>query len=189
MLFPIRKFIPWVVLVIGLFLIVVTSWPMPSDTTEWNISNNSTQYTFILEWPSALRVGETRPTVLKVTRDGQNLPDMDAPSALEARLEFAGVQFSPNGSIVQSVGSSNTNLFHWSIAAGQAGNSTGTLWVYSIIPGSGANEERVPLTARPLEIRSIGHRLAPIHLLRWIGVLLLAAPVFLMFRSAKIKQP
>lgn len=172
----------------ALFLIVVTSLPLPTDTIEWNASDGSSQYTFILEWPSALRVGEARQIVLKVIRDDQNVPVQDTSMALEARLEFAGAQFSPNGSIIQSVGSSKSNLFHWSITAGQAGNSTGTLWVYSIIPGGGTHEERVVLTARPLEIRSIGYGLALIYLLRWMGVLLLAAAAFLLFRDAKSRQ-
>ncbi len=179
-----RKYIPWVVLAVGLTLLVLTSWPLPTNRFEWTAADKTRRYTFILDWPAAVRVGENRQAVLTVSPNF--LPDAAAESAkvLETRLEFANVQIDPNGSIRQPVSSSSL-AFHWSIGSLQAGTPEGTLWIYTVMPGDDGGEMQTALTARPLEFRSFGHSLLPLGLFRAAGLIFVAVGLLLLGSSVK----
>ncbi len=180
-----RKYIPWVILAVGLILLVLTSWPLPANRFEWTTTNKTQSYTFLLDWPAAARVGENRQASLTVSRNNPRDAAAEAAIVLETRLEFAGVQFDPNGSIRQPVGSSDSLIFHWSIRSLQSGKVKGTLWIYTVMPGNDGTEMQTVLTARPLEFQSFGHRLLPSGLFRAAGSILVAAALLLLGTSGK----
>lgn len=171
--------IGWVFFLIGLVLIVLTSWPLPAQTIEWSSTSDAASYTFTLDWPALVRIGENHQAELTVTRKGSFSNDSIFSEVLESRLEFNNLQVDPSGMVTQPLGSTGMNEFRWSIKVWQAGQYSGTLWIYTAsLEDAGVHRA---LTARSLEIRSVGPGRSIVLILRWTGVLLvLLGALFVM---------
>jgi hypothetical protein len=129
-----------------------------------------------IEWPSSIRVGDSDiiRLTLQVDTQGQvtpsvevsghqllgreisipNLYDTDNIFA-EARLDMAGLQVSPDGSVRQTMQPGQTLVFYWSLSPSQAGTYRGTLWVYlDLVPKTGGVMDQRTLIAHRIDIQS-----------------------------------
>jgi hypothetical protein len=74
----------------------------------------------------------------------------------EARLDLAGVQVSPPGSVSESLRPGQKLTFLWSVRAEDVGIYRGTLWFYLIFtPRDGGPEQRQALSAQKIEIEAV----------------------------------
>jgi len=128
---PFRSFTAWLLFTAGLALVLLTSWPLPSQSIQWTATADSIAYTFTLDWPSLVRVGENHTAVLVVKQTAASPAPSVSSSMLESRLEFNHLLIDPAGVISQPVGSAGVNEFRWSVTTWQAGKLPGTLWIYA----------------------------------------------------------
>lgn len=177
---PYRKAAAWALLAVGVGLVLLTSWPLPSQSVHWTVAADSASYTISLEWPSLVRVGEKHAAVLVVEQAAASMDDQSSPKLLETRLEFNHLIIDPSAKVTQPLGSTGVNEFRWSVIAGQAGKSSGTLWIYAASP----DETDMPqaLAARTLELRAVGPGRTALLSLRWLGAVLLVLGGFLLVR-------
>lgn len=176
-----RKFIPAIVLLLGLTLFAVTTWPLTVERMEWTANPTASsqgKFDFALAWPIFIRASEPRTARLTVRPP----PGLPANTRIEARLEFGGLVIAPAGIMAQSVGAVETLEFNWEIEPVKAGVHPGTLWIYTSTLVSGNSEGRTALVARPLQVRAIFLGPVPVVWQRWIGVVLIALATVLFFR-------
>jgi len=182
-----QRFIPWVFFIFGLLLLALTTWPLPVEHSQWiaeSLSDPQVAYTFTLEWPQSLRVGEEGVAGLTALRDATGEPP--AQSMLEARLEFAGLVIDPNGSIAQTAGG-NSDMpleYRWLITAHQPGKVSGTLWIYLVTQDAGGIEMRDALVARALDLEVSSIFGLPVLSLRWMGGVLIVISMVVIIRQA-----
>ncbi len=180
---PFRKFTAWALFTAGLALVLLTSWPLPSQSVQWTATTDSIAYTFTLDWPSLVRVGENHTAVLVVKQMAASPAPSVSPTMLETRLEFNHLLIDPAGVISQPVGAAGVNEFRWSVTAWQAGKLPGTLWIYAATP----DDPDMPqaLAARTLELRAVGPGRSVIISLRWLGAALMLSGIFLLARLGR----
>lgn len=91
----------------------------------------------------------------------------------EARLDLAGVQVSPPGSVSESLRPGQKLTFLWSVRAEDVGIYRGTLWFYLIFtPRDGGPEQRQALSAQKIEIEAVnffGLKAQPARLVGVVG--------------------
>ncbi len=179
-----QRIIPWVFFICGLLILTLTTWPLPVEHSQWSavsLSDPEMKYTFELEWPRALRVGEGGTAVL--TAGQIDLGASSANGMLEARLEFPGLIIKPNGSITQPPGSEENPLeYRWSITAFQPGSVSGTLWISLVAQNADGIKQRDALVAKTLVVHATSIFGIPAILVRWVaGVLIVITLVMLIF--------
>lgn len=160
----------------------------------------------VLDWPASVRVGDSRranltlevvvpavqpslegrpsarptePPPLVVIPDLYERYDVRA----EARLDLAGVELRPEGTILQPLRPGEPVEFTWSISPRAVGTTQGTLWLYlNLRPKKGGENQQMTLLARPVELRAVNVWGLPAGVVRWgsaVGMLislLFAAP-------------
>lgn len=90
--------------------------------------------------------------------------------AVEARLDLAGVQVSPPGSISESLRPGQKVTFYWSVRAEDVGIYRGTLWFYlRFAPLDGGPELRQALSAQKIEIEAVNFFGLKAQPARWLG--------------------
>jgi len=129
-----------------------------------------------LEWPSRIHVGSSDTIRLsldldpkgqltpqvevgghQVTGQSINIPDLYETHNIvaEARLDLAGLQISPEGTMNEPVVRGERTVFYWSLSPAQTGSYRGTLWLFlNIIPRNGGEADRRAILARPIEIQA-----------------------------------
>src|SRR5574340_230315 len=178
-----RKTAALALFALGLGLVLLTSWPLPSQSVQWTAAAETAAYTISLDWPLLVRVGEKHAAVLVVEQAATPTADSVSPKLLETRLEFNHLRIDPSAKVTQPLGSAGVNEFRWSIIAGQAGMSSGTLWIYAASPDETAMPQA--LAARTLELRAVGPGRTALLSLRWLGVALMALGGFLLVRFSR----
>lgn len=123
----------------------------------------------VIEWPSVLRVGDSGAIrlALDINPPGARIPAPngdDQPVAglyathnlvAEARLEIAGLDVLPQGSISEPLQLGKGAEFYWRVDPYRPGSYHGTLWLYiNFIPKPGNEAGRVTLLARAIEIQA-----------------------------------
>lgn len=176
-----RKLIPMVILVLGLVLLAATTWPLPLDRAEWTTASPdsaASEYHFWLEWPTAIRRGDSRTARLTVQ------PPTAAAElrVVGARIEFTGITSGPPGNLAQPIGAAETLDFRWELQPVEAGVHSGTLWIYALPSAEDSLEQRVVLAARRLQVRAIFLGPVPAVWLRWSGVILVSLAGVLFIR-------
>ncbi|MFZ3078065.1 MAG: hypothetical protein WA109_00115, partial [Bellilinea sp.] len=64
-----RKLIKAGILLVGLALLTVSTWPLPAERMEWMANPTGSlqgEFNFALAWPVSIRASEPRPTRLTV---------------------------------------------------------------------------------------------------------------------------
>ncbi len=133
--------------------------------------------TLFMEWPPTIRIGDSRrihlalqmdeegrltPTVSQAGNVSRGVP-LQIPNlyethnvVVEARFDIAGLQVSPEGEIMEPMQPGQAVNFYWSVKPQDVGTYQGTIWLHlRFIPRQGGAEQRVPLTAQPIEIEAI----------------------------------
>ena len=179
-----RKLIKAGILLVGLALLTVSTWPLPAERMEWMANPTGSlqgEFNFALAWPVSIRASEPRPARLTVRPP----PGQPANTLIEARLEFAGLVITPAGIMAQPIGAAETLEFRWELEPLKAGVHSGTLWIYTSPLVSGSSVQRTALVARPLQVRAIFLGPLPVVWLRWIGIVLIALATVLFFRRVR----
>ncbi len=129
-----------------------------------------------LEWPSRLRVGDSDivKLTLEVDASGNITPTAEIGDheitgqpvfipnlydthdlVLESRLDLAGIQVEPSGSLSSPLQPGTTVTFYWSLSADHPGTYRGTLWVYlNLIPRDGGPSQQQVLLGKRLDIEA-----------------------------------
>jgi hypothetical protein len=133
--------------------------------------------TLFMEWPPTIRVGDSRrihlalqldeegrltPTVSQAGNVSRGVP-LQIPNlyethnvVVEARFDIVGLQVSPQGEILEPMQPGQSVNFYWSVQPQDVGTYQGTIWLHlHFIPRQGGAEQRIPLTAQPIEIQAI----------------------------------
>ena len=177
-----RKLIKAGILLVGLVLLSISTWPLPVERMEWAANGSSQgEFNFALTWPISIRASEPRAAHLTIKPP----PGQPVHTTIEARLEFGGLVIAPAGIMAQPVGAVETLEFNWEIEPVKAGVHPGTLWIYTSTLVSDSSDERTALVARPLQVRAIFLGPVPVVWLRWIGVVLIALATVLFFRRVR----
>jgi hypothetical protein len=149
----------------------------------------------VLEWPRAIRAGESDWIILSllVDKEGNLTPTaqvvgnqvrgepVQIPNLydthhvfVEARLDLAGVTALPAGEVSESLLPGEPVTFRWSVRPESVGNYRGTLWLHLVfVPLDGSAENRRVLSAQPIEINSVnllGLGGMPARVLSGVGV-------------------
>jgi len=73
----------------------------------------------------------------------------------EARLDMAGVEVQPAGTISEPLTPGQSVTFYWSIRPSESGRYEGTAWLHlRAVPKGGGDEVRIPVSAQFLEIKA-----------------------------------
>ena len=172
------------ILLVGLALLTVSTWPLPAERMEWTANPTGSspgEFTFALAWPVSIRASEPGMAHLTIKPP----PGQPANTMIEARLEFAGLVIAPAGIMAQPVGMAETLEFRWKLEPATAGVHFGTLWIYTSPLVSDSSEQRVALVARPLQVRAIFLGPVPVVWLRWVGIVLIALAAVLFIRQTR----
>lgn len=131
-----------------------------------------------LEWPARLRVGDsdTIRLTLEVDRTGAitptalieghethgekiNIPDLyDTHNVMvEARLDIAGLVYTPTSEVVEPMQPGQSVVFFWSVQPQQVGKYRGTIWLHlHFVPRKPTTQEaRLTLSAQRVEIEAV----------------------------------
>lgn len=128
-----------------------------------------------LEWPATLRQGDSDliRLTLEIDDQGRITPTaqigghstsgeiVEIPNLYEthhvfaeARLDLAGAEIAPPGTVSQSLLPGRTVNFTWSVRLSEASTYRGSVWFYlSFIPKEGGEETQIAISSMPLEIR------------------------------------
>ncbi|PKN93479.1 MAG: hypothetical protein CVU44_09000 [Chloroflexi bacterium HGW-Chloroflexi-6] len=88
----------------------------------------------------------------------------------EARLDMAGVEINPTGTISESLRPGQPVTFYWSVRAEEIGIYRGTLWFYlNFVPLAGGPEQRQALSAQKIEIEAVNFLGLKAQPARWLG--------------------
>ena len=73
----------------------------------------------------------------------------------EARLDMAGMEVQPSGTISEPLSQGQSVTFYWSVRPTESGKYEGTVWLHLLfVPRDGGEESRIPVSAQFLEIES-----------------------------------
>jgi hypothetical protein len=73
----------------------------------------------------------------------------------EARLDMAGMEVQPQGTISEPLLPGQAVIFYWSVRPGEAGKYEGTAWLHlRFVPKGGGEESRIPVSVQFLEIEA-----------------------------------
>ena len=73
----------------------------------------------------------------------------------EARLDMAGMDVQPNGTISEPLSPGQAVTFYWSVRPNESGNYEGTAWLHlRFVPKGEGAETRIPVSAQFLEIEA-----------------------------------
>lgn len=131
-----------------------------------------------LEWPARLRVGDsdTIRLMLEVDETGTitptaviaghethgepvNIPNLyDTHNVMvEARLDIAGLVYTPTSEVVEPMQPGQSVIFFWSVQPQQVGKYRGTVWLHlHYLPKQPAGQEsRLALSAQLIEIEAV----------------------------------
>ncbi|MHB8111841.1 MAG: hypothetical protein ACYDHA_00075, partial [Bellilinea sp.] len=136
-----RKLIKAGILLAGLALLAISTWPLPVERMEWTANPTASlqgEFNFALAWPISIRASEPRTARLTVKPSPGQLAD----TRIEARLEFAGLVIAPEGIMAQSIGAAENLDFRWELEPVEAGVHSGTLWIYTSPQTSDRSEQR-----------------------------------------------
>lgn len=130
-----------------------------------------------LEWPTEIKVGDAEIVrlTLEIDSEGDLTPTpylenselrsepIEIPNLYEthlvnaeARLDLAGVQYVPEGIIIETLLPGEPVIFLWSVRPIEVGTYDGTVWLHlRFIPKDGGQEYRSVLTAQLIEIQAV----------------------------------
>ncbi|HWQ83389.1 MAG TPA: hypothetical protein VN363_02415 [Anaerolineales bacterium] len=154
--------------------------PLPIIETPANTSMPAIQEPRLitLEWPARLRVGDSdtirltlevdetggiTPTALNAGNETRgervNIPDLyDTHNVMvEARLDIAGLTYTPTSVVIEPMQPGQAVIFFWSVQPQQVGKYRGTVWLHlHYVPKTPAGQEaRMALSAQVVEIEAI----------------------------------
>jgi hypothetical protein len=131
----------------------------------------------VLEWPSRIRTGDSDLIILtlEIDEDGNMTPTaqfddhqvrgsaVEIPNLYDthniiaqARLDLAGVDYTPRGEMVEPMRPGVPVVFSWSISPQNVGTYRGTVWVHlQFIPLDGSEPSRRVLSAQVLELDAV----------------------------------
>lgn len=131
----------------------------------------------VLEWPEAIRAGDSDVIrlSLEMDRDGTLTPTaliegnvvrsegVEVPNlyethnvVAEARLDIAGVEYTPVGTVQQPLMAGQSVDFFWSLNPEKVGEYRGTVWLFlRFIPRDGGPERERALSAQIVEVRVV----------------------------------
>ena len=73
----------------------------------------------------------------------------------EARLDMAGMEVQPPGTISEPLTPGNAVTFYWSVRPSESGKYEGTAWLHlRAVPKGGGDETRIPVSVQFLEIEA-----------------------------------
>ena len=73
----------------------------------------------------------------------------------EARLDMAGMQIQPGGTISESLLAGQSVTFYWSVRPEESGKFQGTVWLHlRFVPKDGSEESRMPVSVQFIEIEA-----------------------------------
>jgi hypothetical protein len=158
-------------------------WPPEQVTRSVTIPES---HRLTLAWPGEIRAGDSqviRMTISDSEPVGTPAPGAPAPGRVssynvlaEARLEMGGLVVVPAGAVTQPLRPGRNISFYWSARPGAAGVSAGVAWLYfRSIPLAGGLENRMPVLAQPVEIRTLELFGLQGPSARWMGALGLLA--------------
>ncbi len=144
-----------------------------------------------LEFPTRLRVGDSDwvRLTLEVDQNGNltataetagnltrgeivQIPNVYATHYViaETRLDMAGLEISPSGTVSENLRPGHALTFYWSIRATEVGVYRGTLWFYlRFAPISGGPEQRQALSAQKIQIEAVNFFGLAAQPVRWLG--------------------
>jgi hypothetical protein len=155
---------------------VIEPVPLPTALPQLAPAQLTERRLAVLEWPAIMRVGDgdTLRLTLELDAQGQLTPvaeveghavegqSIEIPNlydthnlVAEARLDLAGMQISPQGSLSEPMRPGRKLVFEWSIRAPEVGQYRGTLWLYlNLVAKDGGETERQTLLAPRVEIEA-----------------------------------
>lgn len=155
------------------------------------------------EWPEKIRLGDSdifrltlemdetgsvTPTLVvegqQATGTPVEIPDLYDTHNLvaEARLDLAGADVMPQGSVQEPLRRGQTLNFYWSVHPQQVGRTRGTLWLFlNIVPRKGGESERKALLSKQMELETVSVLGMPANLARWFGAIGAVVSVVLGF--------
>jgi len=73
----------------------------------------------------------------------------------EARLDMAGMEVQPSGTISEPLSQGQAVTFYWSVRPNESGKYEGTAWLHlRFVPKNGGEESRIPVSVQFLEIEA-----------------------------------
>jgi hypothetical protein len=73
----------------------------------------------------------------------------------EARLDMAGMEVQPSGTISEPLSQGQAATFYWSVRPNESGKYQGTAWLHlRFVPKAGGQESRIPVSVQFLEIEA-----------------------------------
>jgi len=147
-----------------------------------------------LEFPPVIRTGDSArirlqlevddrgnvtPTAVvegnKITGEVVEIPNLYETHNViaEARLDMAGMEVQPSGTISEPLMQGQAVTFYWSIRPNESGKYEGTAWLHlRFVPKGGGDESRIPVSVQFLEIESRSFLgFIPGNLARGVGAL------------------
>jgi hypothetical protein len=146
----------------------------PSSDTELTPSE---ERLLVLEWPARIRSGDARvirltleadtegnlvPTTQlegsQVTGEPISIPDLYDTHNLvaEARMDIAGVQYTPSGLVSEAMRPGRPVIFLWSVRPIDVGDYQGTVWLYlRLVPLDGSEDIRQVLSTQLIEFQAV----------------------------------
>lgn len=131
----------------------------------------------VLEWPSRIRTGDSDLIILTLELDEEGnmtptaqfedhqvrgsaveIPNLyDTHNIIaQARLDMAGVAYTPQGELVEPMRPGVPVVFSWSISPQNVGSYRGTVWVHlQFLPLDGSEVSRRVLSAQVVEVDSV----------------------------------
>lgn len=147
-----------------------------------------------LDWPATMRTGDADiiRLILEVGSDGRVTPTaefaggeitgqvVEVPNLYtthhvlaEARLDIAGLQVSPQGTVSEPLLPGEQVSFYWNVRAAKSGNYQGTVWLYlRFLPKDGGTEMRQAVSAQVVEIQVNSFLGLSAPQARWLGGLM-----------------
>jgi len=88
----------------------------------------------------------------------------------EARLDIAGMDVRPSGTVSEVLLPGQRVIFYWSVLPVEVGRYKGTVWFYlHFIPKTSGEESRMALSAQPIEIEATSFFGLRANSARWLG--------------------
>lgn len=165
----------------------------PSPAPAGAFSTTNEKRLLVLDWPESIRVGEGDFIflTLEVDQNGVLTPTaqiaghavsgtpLELPNlyethslVVETRLDMAGLDIAPQGTMSEALHPGQIAQFAWSIIPNETGIYRGMLWLYlNIVPKSGGELDRRMLLARQMEIEAVNVLGLPVKVMRWTGIL------------------
>jgi hypothetical protein len=129
-----------------------------------------------LEFPPVIRTGDSARIRLQLEVDAQGnitptavvegnvvtgevvqIPNLyETHNAIaEARLDMAGMEVQPPGTISEPLSQGQSVTFYWSVRPSESGKYEGTVWLHlRFVPKGGGEESSIPISAQFIEIES-----------------------------------